>query len=230
MEKSITCRNISKEFQNGDNSFVALQNISIEFQPGNFTSIVGPSGSGNSTFLSLLGTLDIPTKGELLFGNERIPTSSNKLADFRFEHIGFIFQQFHLIPTLTAKENIMAPLFGRKSSINKNKRAQELLELVGLSDKSNSLPSQLSGGQQQRVAIARALINNPSWILADEPTGNLDSAASDQIFQMIIDLHRESKCGIVLVTHDHELARRTDRIITMKDGSILSDSLGEVHA
>jgi ABC-type lipoprotein export system ATPase subunit len=149
----------------------------------------------------------------------------NKLADFRFENIGFIFQSFNLLPTLTALENVTAPLFPRKVPFDKIARATELLDQVGLADKLNSLPSQLSGGEQQRVAIARALVNKPKWLLADEPTGNLDSKNGENIYELIHTIKRENNCGVLLVTHDLQLASRGDRMIEMKDGAVIRDSL-----
>lgn len=194
-------------------------------EDGDFISFIGSSGSGKSTLLSVLGTLDEPTSGEILHSNQPVQRfNSKQLADFRFENIGFIFQQFHLIPTLTSLENIMAPLFGRKVSYNKKQRALDLLEMVGLSNKANALPSQLSGGQQQRIAIARALVHEPKWLLADEPTGNLDSETGEIIFQLLHSLNKEKGCGVLFVTHDPKLADRANRKIEMRDGEIVSDT------
>ncbi|WP_201714649.1 ABC transporter ATP-binding protein [Rossellomorea arthrocnemi] len=224
MDFSIACNSISKEFKGDDVSTLALNDINVEFQKGEFVSIVGTSGSGKSTLLSLLGTLDAPSKGEILYMGENIKDlKANQLADFRFENIGFIFQQFHLLPTLTSLENVMAPLFSRKVQYDKKQKAEEVLEKVGLKDKLNSLPSQLSGGQQQRVAIARAIIHEPHWLLADEPTGNLDSDTGELIFELLSSLNREKGCGVIFVTHDPVLAKKAGRIIEMKDGCILSD-------
>lgn len=219
------CKQLTKRFDNGDVKTTALQNINLRFEHGDFISIIGPSGSGKSTLLSLIGTLDRPTDGTLLFNDEPISTlSAKQLADFRFETIGFIFQQFHLIPTLTALENVMAPLFGRKVDYDVEERARELLTEVGLSDKTDSLPSQLSGGQQQRVAVARALIHRPKWLLADEPTGNLDTHTGDVIFDLLTRLNRENGCGVLFVTHDPELADRANRKIEMRDGQVVAVS------
>lgn len=193
-------------------------------EDGDFISVIGPSGSGKSTLLSILGTLDEPTSGEILHSSQPVHRlNSKQLADFRFENIGFIFQQFHLIPTLTSLENIMAPLFGRKVSYNKKQRAMELLEMIGLPDKANALPSQLSGGQQQRIAITRALVHEPKWLLADEPTGNLDSETGEIIFQLLKTLNKQKGCGVLFVTHDPKLADRANRKIEMRDGEIVSD-------
>ncbi|MGG3914164.1 ABC transporter ATP-binding protein [Rossellomorea vietnamensis] len=204
----------------------ALLNVTTEFQQGEFVSVVGSSGSGKSTLLSVIGTLDRPTGGNILFESKDVTEfSQREMADFRFENIGFIFQQFHLIPTMTAMENVMAPLFSRKVPYDKKQRAEELLESIGLGDKLHSLPSQLSGGQQQRVAIARALVHEPKWLLADEPTGNLDTETGDIIFQIIKSLNKEKGCGVIFVTHDAELALKADRIIEMKDGRVISDRM-----
>lgn len=225
MTGTIECRKLTKSFQGDGVETFALKNINLHLSEGEFTSIIGPSGSGKSTLLSIIGTLDEPTSGEFLYQDQPLNRlKSRQLADFRFENIGFIFQQFHLIPTLTALENIMAPLFGRKVPYEKKHRAQELLELVGLPDKAGSLPSQLSGGQQQRIAIARALVHEPAWLLADEPTGNLDSETGEIIFGLLQGLNKEKGCGVLLVTHDPALADRTNRKIEMRDGEIISDT------
>jgi ABC-type lipoprotein export system ATPase subunit len=201
-----------------------LDSVNLTFKREDFTSIVGPSGSGKSTLLNLIGTLDSPTTGKVFYDEEDIfAIKNNKLADFRFHHIGFVFQQFQLLPTLTAMENIMAPLFARKTSFSKEERAVELLDLLGLSDKKNALPSQLSGGQQQRVAIARALVNSPKWILADEPTGNLDQKNGEIIFEILQKLNKEQGCGIIFITHDDTLARKTNRTIYLTDGKVVDD-------
>jgi ABC-type lipoprotein export system ATPase subunit len=205
----------------------ALCDITLDFPKGEFISIVGPSGSGKSTLLSLIGTLDNPSSGQIYIENELINNlKPDTLADVRFKKFGFVFQQFHLLPALTAIENVLIPLFNRKTSFNKMERAQDLLTLVGLEDKINSFPSQLSGGQQQRVAIARALIAEPDWILADEPTGNLDSKTGNTIFELLLNLNKTKKCGVILVTHDLVLAEKTNRVIEMKDGYVIKDQEG----
>lgn len=231
MNKSIECRKIGKLFKGDGIQTYALRNVNLKVKEGEFVSIIGPSGSGKSTLLSIIGTLDVPSGGEILYSGNPIHKLNNRqMADFRFENIGFIFQQFHLIPTLTALENIMAPLFGRKVEYNKKQRAQELLEMVGLKDKENSLPSQLSGGQQQRVAIARALIHEPKWLLADEPTGNLDSETGEIIFQLLLSLNQDKGCGVLFVTHDSELADRANRKIEMRDGEIIGETMVKQYA
>lgn len=231
LKNAIECRKIDKLFKGDGIETYALKNVNVEISEGEFVSIIGPSGSGKSTLLSIIGSLDGPTSGEMLYGNQPINKLNNRqMADFRFENIGFIFQQFHLIPTLTALENIMAPLFGRKVAYDKKQRAQELLEMVGLNEKVNSLPSQLSGGQQQRVAIARALVHEPKWLLADEPTGNLDTETGEIIFQLLLSLNRDKGCGVLFVTHDPELANRANRKIEMRDGVIIADTMVNQYA
>lgn len=228
MVATITCNDLEKKYVGDGVTTKALQNVNLAFTKGEFTAIVGPSGSGKSTLLSLLGTLDHPTSGEIQYDSENIfKKNHNKIADFRFEEIGFVFQQFHLLPTLTAIENVLTPLFARKVSYDKEQRAKEVLAQVGLSDKLNSLPSQLSGGQQQRVAIARAIIHKPSWLLADEPTGNLDTETGQLIFDLLQTLNEQEECGVIFVTHDPVLAAKAGRVITMQDGLVVSDERGK---
>ncbi len=225
MKDTFQCQDIGKSFSGDGIETKALDDVNLTLDAGDFISIIGPSGSGKSTLLSLIGTLDRPTTGQLLYGDQPInQLKSKELSDFRFENVGFIFQQFHLIPTLTALENVMAPLFGRKVSYDKKERALALLDQVGLAEKAASLPSQLSGGQQQRVAVARALVHEPKWLLADEPTGNLDTETGEIIFQLLKRLNAEKGCGVLFVTHDPELADRANRKIEMKDGLVIEDS------
>lgn len=225
MKDTFQCQAIGKSFSGDGIETKALDDVNLTLDAGDFISIIGPSGSGKSTLLSLIGTLDRPTTGQLLYGDQPInQLKSKELSDFRFENVGFIFQQFHLIPTLTALENVMAPLFGRKVSYDKKERALALLDQVGLAEKAASLPSQLSGGQQQRVAVARALVHEPKWLLADEPTGNLDTETGEIIFQLLKRLNAEKGCGVLFVTHDPELADRANRKIEMKDGLVIEDS------
>src|SRR5699024_2901095 len=224
----IKCHELEKSFEGDGTKTIAVKNVNTVFEQGEFTAIVGPSGSGKSTLLSLIGTLDKPTSGRIVYDEEEVLRKrKGHIADFRFNEVGFIFQQFHLLPTLTSLENVLSPLFSRKVPYNKQDRAKEVLEQVGLSDKMNSLPSQLSGGQQQRVAIARAIVHKPSWLLADEPTGNLDTEAGSNIYELLQTLNEEESCGIILVTHDPELATKADRVISMRDGEIVSDNVGE---
>ncbi|MFC4558743.1 ABC transporter ATP-binding protein [Virgibacillus kekensis] len=231
MSHKMECVEVSKVFKGDGVSTYALEDINVTFEEGEFVAIVGPSGSGKSTILSLLGTLDLTTSGNVTYnGSPLNEYSSRKLADFRFENIGFIFQQFHLLPTLTALENVMSPLFSRKVPYNKKERAETMLNQVGLQDKYNSLLSQLSGGQQQRVAIARALVHEPNWLLADEPTGNLDTDTGEIIFDTLHGLNRNKGCGVIVVTHDSELAERADRIVEMKNGKIVRDTRKQAYA
>ncbi|OIN66576.1 ABC transporter ATP-binding protein [Exiguobacterium sp. KRL4] len=224
MQDTFICQQIGKSFTGDRIETHALSDINLTLEAGDFISIIGPSGSGKSTLLSLIGTLDRPTSGTLSYGGQSIhQLKSKELSDFRFENVGFIFQQFHLIPTLTALENVMAPLFGRKVAYDKKDRALSLLEKVGLADKASSLPSQLSGGQQQRVAVARALVHEPKWLLADEPTGNLDTETGEIIFNLLRSLNEEKGCGVLFVTHDPALAERANRKIEMRDGLIIED-------
>ena len=227
MIQQIVCRQVEKSFKGDGTKTVALKDVDLTFEKGEFTAIIGPSGSGKSTLLSLIGTLDKPSEGAITYDSEEIlKKSKSKIADFRFQEIGFIFQQFHLLPTLTALENVLTPLFSRKVPYNKLERAKEVLEQVGLQDKMNSLPSQLSGGQQQRVAIARAIVHKPSWLLADEPTGNLDTETGELIYDLLKELNEQEGCGVLFVTHDPALAAKANRIISMKDGVVLSDKVG----
>lgn len=229
MEGTFQCKQMGKSFSGDGVETHALQDIEVTLEAGDFISIIGPSGSGKSTLLSLIGTLDRPTSGELHYDGKPInKLNSKELSDFRFENIGFIFQQFHLIPTLTSLENVMAPLFGRKVPYDKKERAEQLLAQVGLADKAGSLPSQLSGGQQQRVAVARALVHEPKWLLADEPTGNLDTDTGEIIFNLLRSLNEEKGCGVLFVTHDPTLAERANRTIEMRDGVIIEDRLVRV--
>ncbi|MDQ0175647.1 ABC transporter ATP-binding protein [Bacillus chungangensis] len=226
MFSTITLQKVSKYYGNNDALIWALQDITTVFHQKDFTSIIGASGSGKSTLLNMIGTLERPSSGNVLLGDRDVTMlHSNDLADIRSRNIGFIFQQFHLLPSLTALENVCIPLFHQHVPFHKEKRAKELLQLVGLKEKISSFPSQLSGGQQQRVAIARALITRPDWLLADEPTGNLDSETGKNIFELLISVKEINHCGIILVTHDPSLAEKTDRIIEMKDGAIIRDEM-----
>lgn len=221
---TIQIENLTKTYRGEGVVTAALQEVNLTIREEEFVAIVGPSGSGKSTLLQLIGTLDVPTAGEVLYDGVNVgKLKGNALADFRFATIGFIFQQFHLLPTLTALENVLSPLFPRKVGYNKKDRAQELLEWVGLSHKQDALPSQLSGGEQQRVAIARALVNRPKWLLADEPTGNLDTSNGELIFQLLKKYRKEHGSGIVFVTHDERLASQTDRRIEMRDGRMITE-------
>jgi ABC-type lipoprotein export system ATPase subunit len=225
MLEKISLDNISKRYGENDAITFVLKGISIDFYRKDFTSIIGPSGSGKSTLLSILATLEKPTEGKVFFDNRDIlKLDSKQLAELRNKQISFIFQSFQLIPTLTALENVLVPIFFQKTTFNKESRGKELLSLVGLSDKIHSLPSQLSGGQQQRVAIARALITEPDWIFADEPTGNLDSETSQKIFNLLYEIKKNNNCGIIMVTHESSLVQKSNRIVELEDGNIKNDT------
>jgi putative ABC transport system ATP-binding protein len=206
----------------GEVDVKALCDVTLDIKKGEFVAIVGPSGSGKSTMMNLVGCLDLPTRGQIfLDGNDITTLSESKLASIRGRKIGFVFQQFNLIPTLTALENVMLPLeFQDVDSSTAARRAEELLKLVGLEDRMKHLPSQLSGGQMQRVAIARALAPDPEIILADEPTGNLDSKTGEFIIEFLRKIHKGDSKTIIIVTHDLGLTKHAERIVHIKDGKI----------
>jgi putative ABC transport system ATP-binding protein len=202
----------------------ALQNFSLRIHNEDFVSIVGPSGSGKSTCMNLIGLLDVPSKGRILLdGKDVSKLSENQLADLRGKKIGFIFQQFNLIPTLTALENVLLPVMFQDGTEAARERAIGLLNRVGLGERINHRPSQMSGGEQQRVAIARALINNPEIILADEPTGNLDSKTGKQIMDLLVALHEKEGRTLVIITHDPRVADYAHKIVNIIDGKVAHD-------
>ncbi len=217
----IRMKNIEKEYLTGAVKFKALKGVDLHIAKGEYTAIVGPSGSGKSTMMNIIGCLDIQTSGEfLLDGQEIAKMTSNQLADIRNQKIGFVFQAFNLLPYATAYENVEVPLlFAKTNSKKRKERVIELLNKVGLAEKLYNKPTEMSGGEMQRVAIARALANNPDIILADEPTGNLDSASGSAIINIFDELHKMGKT-VVMITHDMSLANKTDRIIRLKDGMI----------
>jgi len=210
----------------GDGAAVrALDGVSLTIGRGEFVAITGPSGSGKSTLLNLIGTLDTPTNGRITVdGVDTRTLRGDRLADFRRQRIGFVFQLFNLIPVLTALENVMLPLipYQRGLGFNLREKAQALLGMVGLAERAQHLPGQLSGGEQQRVAIARALINTPRLILADEPTGNLDSHAGAEVVALLRRLNREQGVSVVLVTHSEALAQQADRSVRLQDGRLVA--------
>ncbi|MDN5274380.1 MAG: transporter-like protein putative transport system ATP-binding protein [Candidatus Saccharibacteria bacterium] len=220
----LTVKNLTKSYEAAHGTVHALSNVNFSVQTGQFASIIGKSGSGKSTLLSLLGALDTPTEGEILVDDADIAKLSGaKQTTYRAHKIGFVFQQYNLIPNLSAIENVMLALEfgGMKSGSKRHKRAQELLLGVGLSDDEQlRKPARLSGGQQQRVSIARALANRPAIILADEPTGNLDSETGKKIFKLLHDLTRKENTTIIAVTHDLDIAGKTDRTFLLKDGTL----------
>lgn len=224
MKRSIIkLQDVWKIYKMGDVNVNALQGLDLDVKEGEFIAIMGPSGSGKSTAVNMIGCLDVPTKGKIwLDGNDISKMSESELAQVRGKKIGFIFQQFNLIPTLTALENVALPIVfqntAREERIN---RAKELLEIVELTDRMDHKPAELSGGQQQRVAIARALANNPEVILADEPTGNLDSTTGETVMNFLQKLNRKESKTIIMVSHDNNVANHADRIELLKDGKIL---------
>mgnify|MGYP003901645911 CR=1 FL=1 len=225
----IEIRNMSKIYKMGANKVVALNNISLSIKRQEFTAIVGPSGSGKSTLMNMLGCLDTPTSGTyILDGQEVSKLNDNQLAEIRNRKIGFVFQGFNLLQKLTAIENVELPLiYQGVSSSEKRRRAKKALEMVGLMDRLNHKPYELSGGQQQRVAIARALVTNPPLILADEPTGNLDTKSGTEVMDIFKELHTNGNT-IVLITHDNNIAMQAERIIRIQDGMIIEDKYVEI--
>ncbi len=222
----IDVQNVTKELKMGQQTVHALRGANMQIKRGEMVGIVGPSGSGKSTLLGIMGGLDTPTSGHVFIDGIDISNmDEGKLTEIRNEKIGFIFQFFNLIPTLTARENVSLPIqFAQNRQFDPDKRASELLEMLGLGDRMGHRPMQLSGGQQQRVAIARALANNPPLLLADEPTGNLDSEASAGVLQALEDIREHSGTTVVLVTHDPNLAARADRTLTLIDGQIVENA------
>lgn len=219
----IELKEVSKTYRMGETFVKALRDIDLSIKGGELVGITGPSGSGKTTLLNVIGTLDRPSKGKVLLDGKDVTLfSEGRLSNIRLRKFGFIFQQFYLLPTLTAFQNVHLPIkeaigYGQKGK----EKASELLEMVGMKDREKHLPSQLSGGEQQRVAIARALANDPPTILADEPTGELDSENSKNIIDILRDLNRDIGKTVIIVTHDHEVARKSKRTIRMKDGRII---------
>jgi putative ABC transport system ATP-binding protein len=217
---AVDMKNVYKSYENGN--IKALNGIDLTIADGEFVSIIGPSGSGKSTLLNMLGALDVPDAGSINVAGEDLKTSK-KLNEFRGEKIGFIFQLHNLIPNISVAENVEIPMFTQKmSSKEMRSRALKLLDDVGLRDKAGILPNKLSGGERQRVAIARALANEPSIILADEPTGSLDSKTSSKILKQLIDLHEDKNVTLIIVTHDMDVAKLADRVVEVLDGEIIS--------
>lgn len=225
----ITLQNVTKLVLSGTENIKIIDDVSIDIPDGQFVAITGASGSGKSTMLGLIAGLDAPTSGEIIIDDENITNmSEDGLATLRSEKIGFIFQSFHLIPSLTAFENILIPMeiMGLKDAKD---RARDLLEAVELTNRGHHYPTELSGGEQQRVAIARAFANQPKILLADEPTGNLDSKNGNHIFDLMTDLHDRHNVTLVLVTHDQKLADKAQRQVILKDGRVISDELREIE-
>ena len=218
-------KNLTKEYGQGDSKVVALDHVSFCVERGEFVAIVGASGSGKSTLMNMIGGIDNPTSGDVVIEGKNISNlSEDELAIFRRRNLGMIYQFYNLVPTLTARENIILPwrLDGRKENGSK---VEGLLTVLGLTERAHHLPSQMSGGQQQRVSIGRALINDPAFILADEPTGNLDSKTSAEIIDLLKYTNEQFNQTILLITHDDKIALRADRIITIGDGRIIVDEV-----
>lgn len=217
----IQMRQLRKKYVTGKVEFEALKGIDLSLKAGEMVAVVGPSGSGKSTLMNIIGCLDVPTSGSYLLEGEPVnEMTSNQLADIRNKKIGFVFQAFNLLPYATAYENIEVPLlFARVSGKKRRERIVELLARVGLADKAGNKPTEMSGGEMQRVAIARALANDPEVILADEPTGNLDSASGGEIVKLFHELNRTGKT-VIIITHDMNIAKQAKRIIKLKDGLV----------
>ncbi len=221
----IKIKNLTKIYDGSSVEVKAVDHIDLNFEKGEFTAVVGPSGSGKTTFLNMLGGLDSPTEGEVIIDDvDMWSLSSRKRIDFRLHNIGFVFQAYNLLPVLTARENVelIMELQGR-SKKERTKRTNALLEEVGLGDRVDSRPSKLSGGEQQRVAVARALASKPKFILADEPTANLDSKATENLLDIMEQLNKEENITFIFSTHDARVMKKARRIVTLEDGKILSD-------
>lgn len=228
----ITVKDITKTYGSGEAAFQALGGVSFDIHDGEFVAIMGPSGSGKSTLMHILGCLDTPTSGSYhLDGKDVSEMTDDELADIRKEHIGFVFQAFNLLPRTTVLRNVMLPLiYAGVEGERRIERAKEVLRAAGLDDTHfTHLSNELSGGQIQRVAIARALVNQPSLVLADEPTGNLDTKTGQVVLDTFRKLNRERGCTIILITHEHDVAAYADRTITIRDGTILSDEKNTSH-
>jgi putative ABC transport system ATP-binding protein len=223
----LTLKSLEKSYTRGEETVHALRGVTLDIREGQFVSIMGPSGSGKSTLLHLMGGLDRPTRGEVVLRGESIAgMSDSELSLFRRKKLGFIFQFFNLLPTLSALENVCLPrLLGSESIKKIEPRARELLTLMGLENRMDHKPDQLSGGEMQRVAIARALISDPALILADEPTGNLDTKTGEAILELLREMSKKTGKTIVMVTHDPKAASYGNRLIRMKDGALESDEL-----
>ena len=228
-EPVVRVENIVKEFESGSEVFRALDGVSAEIRRGEMVAIMGPSGSGKSTLMTILGLLDVPTSGAYWLDGTNVSTLDRReQAKVRNSKIGFVFQSFNLLPRLTAQKNVELPLvYGRVDARERERRAQEALEAVGLGAKLGNLPNQLSGGQKQRVAIARAIVGAPAMILADEPTGALDTRTGAEIMALFRKLNREQGLTVVIVTHDPEIGRQMDRVIGLRDGRLVDNILHE---
>lgn len=219
----VETRDLTRIYGDGE-EIRALDGVNIQIEAGELLTVMGPSGSGKSTLLNIIGALDKPTSGQVFINGQDLAKIRNK-DRFRARTVGFMFQLHNLLPTLTARENVIVPMMGHMNARARRKRAQELLELVGLPDRMKHLPSQLSGGQRQRVAVARSLANNPSLVLADEPTGSLDTTAGQELLKLLHELNKSQGTTFVLVTHDSTVARQTRRVLVMEDGRIVREDI-----
>jgi putative ABC transport system ATP-binding protein len=225
-EEVVVLKNVSKHYKMGESKVTALDKVNVVVEEGELLAVMGPSGSGKSTLLNIIGCIDNPTYGKVLLGDRDVSKLKDKdLTKIRLREIGFVFQQFYLIPTLTAFENIELPMReARVPREERRKRVRELLKLVDLGDRGKHYPNQLSGGEQQRVAIARALANDPRIVLADEPTGELDSKTAKKIIGFLKELNKSKGITVIIVTHDPSVAKEAERIITLQDGAVVDDS------
>ena len=223
--KVLTLNNVHKVYNGSEVTVHAVNGITIDFDEGEFAAIVGPSGSGKTTLLNMIGGLDNPTEGKITVNNTDLSTmKSSELIDFRMNNIGFVFQSYNLIPVLTAAENVEFIMNLQKwPKHERQKRTMEMLSSVGLEDRAHSRPSKLSGGQQQRVAVARALASKPKFILADEPTANLDSKSTERLIEIMEKLNKEENITFIFSTHDARVVKRARRVITVEDGKVISD-------
>ena len=230
--KILELKNVNKIYNSTEVKVHAVNNVTLDFVEAEFAAIVGPSGSGKTTLLNLIGGLDMPTSGEIIIGGTNLAKlKPSQLIDFRLNNIGFVFQSYNLIPVLTAKENVEFIMTLQKwPEKRRDERTLELLRAVGLGDRINSRPTKLSGGQQQRVAVARALASKPKFILADEPTANLDSKAATTLLEIMEKLNHESKITFIFSTHDPRVVKMAHRIITLEDGKVISDDIRELPA
>lgn len=227
----IRTEKLTRTYEDHGVPVTAVKDVTLNIDEGEFTAIVGPSGSGKTTFLNMVGGLDAPTSGEIFVAGENVgEMKQNDLIGFRLHHIGFVFQAYNLIPVLTAKENVeFIMLLQKRPKEERTKRAEELLNSVGLSEHMNRRPHELSGGQQQRVAVARALASMPSFVLADEPTANLDSQSAENLLDIMEELNQEHNMTFVFSTHDPRVVKRAHRVVTLRDGEIVSDETRPNH-
>jgi ABC-type lipoprotein export system ATPase subunit len=219
----VETRSLTRVYGDGE-AIRALDHVDLQIKAGEFVAVMGPSGSGKSTLLNMIGALDAPTSGQVLINGQDLAEIRNK-DEFRGKTVGFVFQLHNLIPTLTAQENVEVPMMGHAGPAERRRRSRELLDLVELGDRSRHLPNQLSGGQRQRVAVARALANKPLLVLADEPTGSLDTVSSQALMQLLRDLNRNQGMTFIVVSHDPAVARQTNRVLVMADGRIVREDL-----